>query len=86
MTVSPGQRYRIEQWEPLLKQHGVDITYAPFEDEALNSTVYQPGPSRPKTRAGLKVMGRRFSLMPATKNYDLVYFFREAALLGPASF
>ena len=39
---SPGQRFRIEQWEPLLRERGVEITYEPFESEELHKLLYQP--------------------------------------------
>jgi hypothetical protein len=38
---SPGQRYRIEQWEPLLNERGVEITFEPFENEELHSLLYK---------------------------------------------
>ena len=31
----PSQRFRFEQWEPLLHSNGIQITFAPFEDHAL---------------------------------------------------
>src|SRR6185369_17053595 len=40
---SPGQRYRLEQWEPLLRERGVDITFASFEDEELHALLYKRG-------------------------------------------
>ena len=41
--ISPSQRYRIEQWEPLLRERGVEITYEPFECPELNLLLYQQG-------------------------------------------
>jgi glycosyltransferase involved in cell wall biosynthesis len=80
---SPGQRFRIEQWEPLLRQLGVEITYAPFESQDLHEVLYQPG--RMGRKLGLVAGGfaRRLSLTKSAKQYDVVYIFREAALLGP---
>ena len=40
---NPSQRYRIEQWEPLLRERGVEIAYRPFESEELNAVLYKPG-------------------------------------------
>ena len=40
---SPGQRFRLEQWEPLLKEKGINITYSPFETEELQQILYQNG-------------------------------------------
>ena len=83
---SPGQRYRLEQWEPLLKERGVEISYEPFESEELHATVYKQGLISKKLQLVGKAIGRRSALLSNIKNYDLVYIFREAALLGPPVF
>ncbi len=41
--VSPGQRYRIEQWDPLLRAEGITLTHAPFMENGLSSLLYQAG-------------------------------------------
>jgi glycosyltransferase involved in cell wall biosynthesis len=81
---SPGQRFRIEQWSRHWPANAVELTIAPFEDAALHATLYQPG--RTLTKARLLVQGllRRFGLALRSGCFDLVYLFREAALLGPA--
>ena len=83
---SPSQRYRIEQWEPLLRERGVEITYAPFEDEELHALVYKPGFLAKKLKLATGAFKRRLSLISKVKDYDLVYILREAALLGPPIF
>src|SRR5260370_26914817 len=83
---SPGQRYRIEQWEPLLRERGVEITYAPFECPELNRVVYQPGNAPRKMRLVLQALLRRLRLLRRVGEFDAVYLFREAALLGPPLF
>ncbi|HSE19117.1 MAG TPA: glycosyltransferase family 4 protein [Pyrinomonadaceae bacterium] len=83
---SPGQRYRLEQWEPLLRERGVDITYASFEDEDLHALLYKRGMMGKKLQLVTRALGRRLSLVPKAKDYDLVYILREAALLGPPVF
>ncbi len=83
---SPGQRFRLEQWENLLKEKGVEITYAPFETEQLRHILYQSGRTLQKIRAVTKNMNRRRDELNSVKNFDLAYVFREAALLGPAWF
>lgn len=83
---SPGQRYRLEQWEPLLRERGVEITYAPFEDEELHSLLYKPGLLPQKLKLVTRGLNRRWSLVRKVKDYDLVYILREAALLGPPVF
>jgi glycosyltransferase involved in cell wall biosynthesis len=83
---SPSQRYRLEQWDPLLRERGVEITYAPFEDEELHALVYKRGLLGQKARLVTHGFGRRLSLIRKLKDYDLVYILREAALLGPPVF
>jgi glycosyltransferase involved in cell wall biosynthesis len=83
---SPGQRYRLEQWEPLLRERGVEITYAPFEDEELHALLYKPGLLGKKLQLVTRNLSRRLSLVRRVKDYDLVYILREAALLGPPVF
>jgi glycosyltransferase involved in cell wall biosynthesis len=83
---SPGQRYRLEQWDPLLRERGVEITYAPFEDEELHSVVYQPGRIGKKLQLVTRGLRRRLSTINKARNYDLIYLLREAALLGPPLF
>ncbi len=83
---SPGQRFRIEQWEPILRQNGVEITYAPFENDELRAVLYKGGQVLAKVGAVTRNMKRRRSELSDVSGYDLVYIFREAALLGPPWF
>lgn len=83
---SPGQRFRMEQWEPLLRERGVEITYKSFESEELHATLYQPGRMRQKLRLVAEAFARRVAEMGEAGAFDAVYVFREAALLGPAVF
>jgi glycosyltransferase involved in cell wall biosynthesis len=84
--ISPSQRYRIEQWEPLLRERGVEITYEPFECPELNLLLYQPGQMGRKLTLVAQGLGRRFSAVKKAHDFDLVYILREAALLGPPVF
>jgi len=81
---SPGQRFRIEQWEPLLRGMGVEIAYHPFESNELHQVLYQPGNMGRKAALIASSFGRRFRMLTGAREFDLVYIFREAALLGPA--
>ena len=80
---SPGQRFRIEQWEPMLRQRGVEVTYAPFESDELHQMLYLPGRMGRKLRLTARAFARRISLVNSATQYDACYIFREAALLGP---
>ena len=83
---SPGQRFRLEQWEPLLRERGVEISYAPFENEELHSVLYQTGKLPQKLAQVMKAFARRWASINSASDYDLCYIFREAALLGPPLF
>ncbi|MBK9215045.1 MAG: glycosyltransferase family 4 protein [Chloracidobacterium sp.] len=83
---SPGQRFRIEQWEPLLADEGIEISYAPFETEELRSVLHTGGGVFAKIGAVTRTMRRRGRELGDLSKYDLVYLFREAAILGPPWF
>ncbi len=83
---SPGQRFRIEQWEPLLAEEGIEITYAPFETDELRAVLHTGGGVLAKARAVIRTIRRRGAGLSDLSQYDLVYLFREAAILGPPWF
>ena len=83
---SPGQRYRLEQWAPILEERGVEISYEPFEDEQLHSLLYKPGLLPQKLGGVTRGFFRRLAAIREVRQFDIVYVFREAALLGPAFF
>lgn len=83
-NTAPGPRFRIEQWSRYLKEDGFQFTFAPFEDGALNRLIYQPGQSAKKARLIMAAFVRRLKLVRTIKEYDLVYLYREAAVVGPA--
>ncbi|MEO8649959.1 MAG: glycosyltransferase family 4 protein [Acidobacteriota bacterium] len=76
----------MEQWGPLLLEQGVEITYAPFETDELRIVLHKNGQTVKKVMAVLKNMRRRWDSFAAVRDFDIVYIFREAALLGPAWF
>ncbi len=81
---SPGLRFRIEQWAPYLERQGVGITFVPFEDEGLHRILYRPGAYARKGALLLAALGRRLRLTARVRDYDVVFLYREASLLGPA--
>src|SRR5262245_63778398 len=83
-NTSPGQRFRIELWAPRLRAHGIDVDFAAFEDAALHDVLYQRGRSLDKVMQICRALGRRVSVLAAARQFDAVYLFREAAVLGPA--
>ena len=81
--LNPGQRYRIEQWEPHLKAHGVELTYSSFSFPALSRVLYEP---RHHLRKGALITAaflRQLRSVLSSRRFDVVYIFREASLVGP---
>ena len=79
-----GQRYRIEQWQPLLAAADIELTYSPFLSRRGLDDLY--GSASFARRAIHLAAGYarrlRQSLDPGP--FDVVYLYREAALLGGA--
>ncbi len=81
---SPGQRYRLEQWAPhLSRTHGIALEFCAFESAPLTRVIYQPGHVPQKIAFTLFDMLRRVRAVLASRRYDGVVLYREAALLGP---
>lgn len=81
---SPGQRGSIELWDEVLEPEGIHLDFAPFETELLRQILYTSGNQVGKTVETLKAYANRFSLLQRLDEYDAVFIYREAALLGPA--
>jgi glycosyltransferase involved in cell wall biosynthesis len=82
----PGQRYRIEQWAPLLRARGVELTFQPLKCEALHELLCRPGNHWRKLRLTLRAIARRARALSTLREYDAVYLYSEASILGPAFF
>lgn len=83
--ISPGQRFRLEQWAPRLAQrHRVDLEFVPFESPRLTELLYQPGRTVEKAAWVLHDFVRRAAAVARGRDYDAVVVFREVALIGPA--
>src|SRR5688500_984556 len=82
----PGQRFRIEQWEPILNKRGIYIDYSPFLLNENNASFYRNGDFIRKFFKLLRSLSNRFQDVRNSSKYDLVYIYREAALIGPAFF
>lgn len=84
VDTTPGQRFRIEQWDPYLRAEGIEITYSPFLDARLSALLKQSGRATTKAVGVLRALLRRQREALTIRSADLVYVFREDALLGPA--
>jgi glycosyltransferase involved in cell wall biosynthesis len=81
---APGQRFRIEQWAPFLEELGATVTFEAFRCKELHSLLCKPGNTRRKAYLAYKALMRRLMLLKQVRNFDLVYIYTEAALIGPA--
>jgi glycosyltransferase involved in cell wall biosynthesis len=83
--LSPGQRFRLEQWAPHLEaRHGIRLDFAAFESPRLTEIIYRRGHRFEKAARMLRDAFRRRHVVSGARGYDGVVVFREAASLGPA--
>ncbi|HTK38456.1 MAG TPA: glycosyltransferase family 4 protein [Pyrinomonadaceae bacterium] len=81
---SPGQRGSIELWEQVLEPAGIELDYAPFETDKLHKILYTSGKQFAKAVEMVRGYVNRIGLLKRLDEYDAVFVYREAALLGPA--
>jgi len=81
---APGQRYRIEQWQPRLEALGVHCELFPFEDDALYGIMERPGAWARKSASLAAAAWRRWDVLRHLDAWDAVFLHREAMILGPA--
>jgi hypothetical protein len=81
---APGQRGSIELWEKVLAPEGIRLHWAPFESERLREILYTPGHTFEKAAEMARGYVERMKLLKRLDDYDAVFVYREAALLGPA--
>jgi glycosyltransferase involved in cell wall biosynthesis len=81
---APGQRYRIEQWSPFLFREGVHVTLSTFLSPRGMEVLYEPGHAAVKMRETMRGYLRRCAEAVRPVPADVIFVYREAALLGPA--
>ena len=81
---APGQRGSIELWESVLAEEGIQIEYAPFETTRLREILHERGYQFTKASEMIKAYAERLKLINSLDEFDAVFVYREAALLGPA--
>jgi len=79
----PGQRFRIEQWAPLLRAEGIDVVFSPFISSNAMDVLYQPGHKGQKISATVWGYLKRSSEAFRRNPPDVIFVYREAAFLGP---
>jgi glycosyltransferase involved in cell wall biosynthesis len=83
--ISPGQRFRLEQWAPHLRaRHGIALEFVPFESPALTRIIPRPGHHLEKAALLVGDLLRRREVLELARSCDGVVVYREASMLGPA--
>lgn len=79
-----GQRFRIELWASHLERRGINFEFFPFASPELTSILYCQGRTFEKGQQMLRCYYDQLSRVLAASKPDVVYIYREAALIGPA--
>lgn len=85
-NVSPGQRFRIEQYEPLLKNSGFRLDTFSYLGKRTYTILYEPGHSLQKASGVLWGFCKRWFFLVKLSRYDYIFLQREASPLGPPIF
>ena len=82
---APGQRFRIEQWTPILRARGVSICFEPFESPALKKVLHHPGQHAAKVWAMSRCIVSRVAWLARfdRREWDAVFLHRELLPIGP---
>jgi glycosyltransferase involved in cell wall biosynthesis len=83
---APSQRFRFEQYYPLLASKGIHHDIKPFLSNAVWEILYKPGRFHLKALGIVSGLFRRFALLFRLKSYDFIFIHREATPIGPAFF
>ncbi len=83
---SPGQRFRFEQYLQYLRQNGFQFDISYLIDEKDDIIFYANGRFFQKALFLFKSIQRRFADLKRARNYQLVFLYREAHMLGTSFF
>ena len=84
LGVAPSQRYRLEQWAPVLAEREVALAFSPFADPRLSALLQEPGRVLRKAWLTTAALLRRTREILALPEHDVVIVHRAACLAGPA--
>lgn len=82
-TSGAGNRLRVEQYVPLLRERGIEMIVSPFFDEHTYRVLYRPGHTLAKAIGTLRGIARRVRDVLRARRFDLVLVYRESSPLGP---
>lgn len=86
LGIAPSQRFRFEQYFPMLRQQGIDFDVRPFLDDEAMQVIYRKGNLMLKVwKVIAGFASRKWDLLYLGR-YDVVFIHREAAPIGPPIF
>lgn len=83
---APSQRFRFEQYIPILQKAGFETELVPFLSEKDWAPLYKEGSFLRKGWSMIRSFWKRFFLLFRLKNYDFIFIHREASMIGPPVF
>ncbi|MCQ2959147.1 MAG: glycosyltransferase family 4 protein [Bacteroidales bacterium] len=83
---SPGQRFRCEHFIPVLKDRGYEITYSNIISKWDDLYFYQKGKYLVKAFIFFKAFLHRCYDVLRARNYDAIFIYREAFMIGSTFF
>lgn len=83
---APSQRFRFEQYIPMLKETGFDIEVHPFLSEKDWAPLYKEGSFLRKGWSMIRSFMRRCLLLFKIRKFDYIFIHREASMIGPPIF
>jgi glycosyltransferase involved in cell wall biosynthesis len=84
--LSPGQRFRLELYESVLKEKGIKFEYYNFFNEQDYGKIYKKNLYFYKTKSIIQGFFRRIFQLYKLPKYDVIFIFREASPIGPPIF
>jgi len=80
---SPSQRFRVEQWAPLLQAEGIELCPATLLTRPEQKLLYANGGAAAKAMMLGRVLLRRLGQLKDLRQYDAIWLHRAAYPIGP---
>ena len=83
---APSQRFRFEQYIPILEKEGYEVDVEPFLSQKDWAPLYKEGSFIRKGWSMTRSFFRRWGLMTRIRHYKYIFIHREASMIGPPIF
>lgn len=81
---TPSQRFRLEQWAPVLATQGFSVEFVPFATPDLSQLLYKRGATFAKARGIVSASLSLARKLPPPGRFDVAVVHRAMCLVGPA--